>query len=114
MCSSDLRPVRPTPTPQFEAPPTTPAQPSSTAAPANDLLQAERAAQAQAEMKPKAERKQKKTMKPSQGFQPMQGPGVNISSAKQQQLNDLLRRYQSDEITPAQYHQERAKILAEP
>ena len=63
---------------------------------------------------PSAEKKKKKTMKPSQGFQPMQGPAVNISSAKQQQLNDLLRRYQSDEITPAQYHQERAKILAQP
>ena len=65
-------------------------------------------------MNPNAEKKQKRTMKPSQAFQPMQGPALNISSEKQQRLNDLLRRYQADEITPAQYHQERAKILAEP
>jgi hypothetical protein len=107
-------PARPAPTPQFEELPTTATQSSSTVAAANERLQAERAAQAEAAAKPRAEKKQKKARKPSQGFQPMQGPGANISMAKQQQLNDLLRRYQADEVTPAQYHQERAKILAEP
>jgi hypothetical protein len=33
---------------------------------------------------------------------------------KQQKLQDLLRRYQADELTPEQYHQERGKILAAP
>ena len=62
-------------------------------------------------MKPKAEKKQKKATRPAQTFQPMVGPELNISADKQQRLNDLLRRYQADEITPTQYHEERAKIL---
>jgi hypothetical protein len=37
-----------------------------------------------------------------------------ISASKQQRLADLLRLYQADEITPLQYHTERAKIVAEP
>ena len=31
-----------------------------------------------------------------------------------QRLAELLRRYQADEITPLEYHTERAKIIAEP
>ena len=33
---------------------------------------------------------------------------------RDQKLADLLRRYKADEISPADYHSERAKILAEP
>src|SRR5690606_37701013 len=33
---------------------------------------------------------------------------------KERKLAELLRRYKADEITPREYHQERAKILAEP
>jgi hypothetical protein len=33
---------------------------------------------------------------------------------RDQKLAELLRRYQADEIGPAEYHSERAKILAEP
>jgi hypothetical protein len=33
---------------------------------------------------------------------------------KQQRLMDLLELYKADKLTPAQYHAERAKILAEP
>ena len=29
-------------------------------------------------------------------------------------LAELLKRYKADEITPEEYHQQRAKILAEP
>ena len=43
-----------------------------------------------------------------------QPPPLPISIAKQQRLAELLRKYKADEITPAQYHQERARILAEP
>jgi hypothetical protein len=39
---------------------------------------------------------------------------TNALSAKEQKLADLLRRYQADEITPYQYHMERARIVAEP
>lgn len=35
-------------------------------------------------------------------------------SSKEAKLNDLLRRYQADEITPYEYHVQRAKIVAEP
>jgi hypothetical protein len=42
------------------------------------------------------------------------GPPLPISDAKQQKLKDLLRLYQADQLTPEQYHQQRAKILAEP
>ena len=51
---------------------------------------------------------------PRHQFQPLEGPALPISAAKQQRLANLLARYQADEITPAQYHQERAKILAGP
>ena len=33
---------------------------------------------------------------------------------KEQKLKDLDRRYINGEITPQQYHPERARILAEP
>jgi hypothetical protein len=37
-----------------------------------------------------------------------------VSASKEQRLAELLRRYQADEITPYDYHMERAKIIAEP
>jgi hypothetical protein len=45
-------------------------------------------------------------------FEPLQGPPVTIPAEKQAQLSALLQRYRADEITPDQYHAERAKILA--
>jgi len=45
-------------------------------------------------------------------FEPLQGPPVTISAEKQALLSALLQRYRADEITPDQYHAERAKILA--
>jgi hypothetical protein len=39
---------------------------------------------------------------------------TNAPPTKEQKLADLLRRYQADEITPYQYHMERARIVAEP
>jgi len=47
-------------------------------------------------------------------FPPMQGPPSTLSPAKQQKLTELLQRYKADELTPEQYHLERAKILSEP
>jgi hypothetical protein len=38
----------------------------------------------------------------------------SFAASKEQRLADLLRRYQADEISPLQYHTERAKIIAEP
>ena len=37
-----------------------------------------------------------------------------ISPSKQEKLQALLKKYQADELTPEQYQQQRAKILAEP
>jgi hypothetical protein len=45
-------------------------------------------------------------------FEPLQGPPSTISSEKQALLSALLQKYQADQITPDQYHAERAKILA--
>ncbi len=38
----------------------------------------------------------------------------NVPSSKSQRLSALLDAYRHDQITPAEYHQQRAKILAEP
>jgi hypothetical protein len=49
---------------------------------------------------------------------PVQPPLPTVESrfpkSKAQRLAELLERYRRDEVTPAQYHAERAKILAEP
>jgi hypothetical protein len=47
-------------------------------------------------------------------FQPIEGPALPYSGAKKEQLDELLRKYRGDELTPEQYHQQRAKILAQP
>jgi membrane protein involved in colicin uptake len=41
-------------------------------------------------------------------------PAVPISAAKAERLKVLLGKYQADQITPTEYHQQRAAILAEP
>lgn len=48
------------------------------------------------------------------GLKPITAPGLPISPAKEAQLQGLLERYKADQITPEQYHTERARILAEP
>jgi hypothetical protein len=47
-------------------------------------------------------------------FPALEGPPSSFSASKQQKLDDLLRRYRADEVTPEQYHAERAKIVSEP
>jgi hypothetical protein len=47
-------------------------------------------------------------------FKPMQAPDLGISNDKQQRLSDLLQKYRADQITPEEYQQQRAKILAQP
>jgi len=105
--------------PKLQTP--TPAAQAATAASqaksqAEALEDAERAAQQQAAAEAKANRKRGKaaSFKTAPPFQPLQGPALPISADKQQRLNELLRKYQIDEITPEQYHQQRASILAEP
>ena len=47
-------------------------------------------------------------------FPAIEAPALPITAEKQQRLNELLRKYRADEVSPEQYHAERAKILAEP
>jgi hypothetical protein len=47
-------------------------------------------------------------------FPAIEAPPLPISADKQGRLNELLRKYRNDEISPEQYHTDRAKILAEP
>jgi len=48
------------------------------------------------------------------GLKPIVAPPVPISATKQARLQALLVKYQNDQITPEQYHTQRAQILAEP
>lgn len=41
-------------------------------------------------------------------------PALPIGAAKAERLKALLTKYQTDQITPSEYHQQRAAILAEP
>jgi hypothetical protein len=53
-------------------------------------------------------------VKPSTHFQTLEAPAAPISGDKQQRLAALLQQYKADQLTPEQYHTQRAKILAEP
>ena len=53
-------------------------------------------------------------MRTPASFNTVEVPPPAISAAKAEKLAELLRTYKVDEITPEQYHKERAKILAEP
>ncbi len=44
----------------------------------------------------------------------LSGPPSPLSATKQQKLDALLQQYRMDQLTPQQYHEERAKVLAEP
>jgi preprotein translocase subunit SecD len=57
---------------------------------------------------------EKKQIKKAGDFPPMAAPASPLPASKEARLAELLRRYKADEITPAQYHAERAKILAGP
>ena len=60
-------------------------------------------------MKKEQEKKQRVAAKSAAAAVP-----APMLSDKEQRLAGLLRRYEADEITPMQYHAERAKIMAEP
>jgi hypothetical protein len=96
-------------------------QPAATKPPPTPRTKAEDAAKVQAQKKSKettmpSEEKQVKQSSTGKGtvFTPIKAPPLPISADKQSRLADLLRKYQADQLTPEQYHQQRAKILAEP
>jgi len=47
-------------------------------------------------------------------YKPLEGPPAPVTASQRQRLDELLTRYRADQVTPEQYHQERAKILAQP
>ncbi len=53
-------------------------------------------------------------MRTPASFNTVEVPPPAITPAKAEKLAELLRTYKADEITPEQYHTERAKILVEP
>ena len=50
--------------------------------------------------------------KGSSTLEPLKGPPSPLTPEKQSRLKDLLDQYMADQLTPEQYHAERAKILA--
>ena len=59
------------------------------------------------------EKPAKKNAKVAKAATPMAAPAPPPAFVEQR-LADLLQLYKSDKITPADYHEQRAKILAEP
>ncbi|HEV2455591.1 MAG TPA: hypothetical protein VGY98_15100 [Verrucomicrobiae bacterium] len=47
-------------------------------------------------------------------FDNMTAPPLPISAEKQAELQNLLSQYMANQLTPEQYHEQRAKIMAEP
>ena len=64
-----------------------------------------------AESKPPRKLVRPATFQSKLNFPALQGPPVNLTPEKQQQLNVLLEKYKADELTPEQYHAERARII---
>ncbi len=52
--------------------------------------------------------------KPPMVVKPVETPALPISATKEERLQALLNKYKADQITPAEYHTERAKIIGEP
>jgi hypothetical protein len=83
--------------------------------------EADKKAKAEAEAKKKAEKANAEqsgthasASKKGAAVQPIEAPPLPISADKQQRLQELLKKYKAEELTPDQYQKERAKILAEP
>jgi len=85
--------------------------PAQATAPATAVAPAAKGTQAPASPAPAAPKP--KAVKTAQPFPPIAGPPPTVSGDKQQRLAELLRKYRADEITPEEYHQQRAKIMSE-
>jgi hypothetical protein len=51
---------------------------------------------------------------PSLSLPQLAAPPSSLSAAKQQKLDELLQQYRADQLSPQQYHEQRAKVLSEP
>jgi hypothetical protein len=63
---------------------------------------------------PSAAMNSQEPAQPSMSLPALTGPASSLSAAKQQKLDQLLQQYRADQLTPQQYHEQRAKVLAEP
>jgi hypothetical protein len=77
---------------------------------------AERKAQAEAEKRRREDERRATARTATPTPSAPQTPAVEsrFPKSKAQRLAELLEKYRRDEITPAQYHAERARILADP
>jgi hypothetical protein len=110
-------PVTPAPAPLMKpAPQTTAAAPGVSEAEAKqrarDAQKQADKARAEIERQQASAAKSAKAPRSQSDFERIPGPPLPISSDKQAQLEELLRKYKADEITPEQYHAARAKILS--
>lgn len=68
-----------------------------------------------AEKKSKTQETKAKAMKEAPPvLAPLPAPPPAVPASKEEKLNALLQQYESDKITAEEYHDQRAKILAEP
>ena len=54
------------------------------------------------------------TPPPAAGYKPIDVPASPLTGTKEARLAALLQQYKADQITPEQYHTQRAAIIAEP
>ena len=74
----------------------------------------ETASKPQVEQKAEESSKKPASVSAAETLTPIQAPPSSIPADKQQRLAELLGKYKAEEITPEEYHQQRAKILSEP
>jgi hypothetical protein len=95
---------------------------TKTAAPvtANSSAERDAKARAEAERKAQAEADKKRREEGNRAVKnaappPVQMPQVEsrFPQSKSQRLAELLEKYRRDQLTPAEYHSQRAKILAD-
>jgi hypothetical protein len=48
------------------------------------------------------------------GLKPIESPLLPVTSTQQAQLQALLAKYKANKISPEEYHNQRAEILAQP
>ncbi|HEY2084033.1 MAG TPA: hypothetical protein VGI88_14720 [Verrucomicrobiae bacterium] len=82
-------------------------------APAPAMANTENPPGTHAAPKPTAKPTQK-SPQPAMTLPQLSGPPSSLPAAKQQKLDELLQQYRADQLTPQQYHEQRAKILSEP
>lgn len=70
---------------------------------------ADKAAKAAKKAKPQANK-----MEAAVPLAPLEGPASSLPSSKEQRLQQLTEQYKADKISAADYHEQRAKIIAEP